>query len=234
MTPIDQLSAQLFVRPGSVVLDIGTLTGDHAAYYLRCGAAMVHGFEPLARNRDRIPVSLLRDPRFNLLPVALSDASGSRAFHVPAHNDGAGSLSREFYERIQRRYGGAHGEVHTVETRTLDELDLPRADFWKIDVEGSELAVLRGAEQTLRRQPPEVVELEIFSHDRKLYLATLRHLYSVFPHLWALGVTPARRLIHYVVTPESIQLPEFHQNLARAGTPHYYASTHDFEHWARR
>jgi FkbM family methyltransferase len=37
---------------------------------------------------------------------------------------------------------------------TLDSLNLPRCEFLKIDVEGMELNVLRGAEQTIRRLRP--------------------------------------------------------------------------------
>ncbi len=231
MTPLDQISARLFARPGSVVYDIGALHGDHAAEYLRRGAAGVYSFEPLAANRARMPAGLTDDPRFHLLPVALSDATGTAPLHVPAANQGAGSLRRDFFDRLQRHYGSDDGEVVTVETRRLDDIDLPRARFWKIDVEGAELAVLRGAEKTLRDMPPDAIEVELFSHDHRHYLDTLNFLDRLFPHLWALGVDEGRRLVHYAVTPEILASPTFHRDLARAGTPHYYASSRDFLHW---
>lgn len=231
MGPIDKLSARWFVRPGSVVYDIGTLHGAHAAHYLKRGAAAVYGFEPLARNRDRIPEALAGDPRFHLLPYALSDRSGPQDFHVPAHNDGAGSLSRSFLEHIRRGRDRQGEERHSVEARTLDELGLPPADFWKIDVEGAELAMLRGAERTLAESPPKVVEVEIFFHDPRIYADTVELLRQRFAHVWALGVTAEPRVIHYPVNARTTMLPDFHRDLARAGTPHYFASCRAFPDW---
>ena len=41
-------------------------------------------------------------------------------------------------------------------TRRLDALALPRVDFVKMDIEGSELAALRGGERTIRRDKPKL------------------------------------------------------------------------------
>src|SRR5262249_3119986 len=48
--------------------------------------------------------------------------------------------------------GGDRGEE--VPVITIDSLNLPRCDFLKIDVEGMELAVLRGARQTIEKCRP--------------------------------------------------------------------------------
>jgi FkbM family methyltransferase len=44
-----------------------------------------------------------------------------------------------------------------VEVRTLDSLNLPRVDFIKIDTEGCEPAVLRGATETIKRCRPSML-----------------------------------------------------------------------------
>jgi hypothetical protein len=55
--------------------------------------------------------------------------------------------------------------VIAVKTRTLDsfleELGQDRVDMIKVDVEGAELEVIRGARETLRKNPDVVLLLEL-------------------------------------------------------------------------
>lgn len=223
---LDKWGAWKFVKPGDVVLDIGTYHGKTAAMYLAEGG-LVHGFEPLARNRSKIPSEISSHPGFTLHPYALSDRSGQRDLFVPRRNDGASSLSRAFFEGIK---GDASdpGEVHVVDVRTLDDLDLPQAKFWKIDVEGSELEVLRGADRTLRHKPPEVLQVEIMWRlQHSMYWDTLNLMKTFFAHVWAIGAHENGKLVCHRVTNEAVRSQEFHRDLMRAGTPHYYASLRD-------
>ncbi len=233
MDTLDRFGAEWFVRPGDVVFDIGAFDGDTAAAYLERGAAAVYAFEPLARNRERMPRALVDDPRFLLLPYALAERDGRQDLIVPRRSDGAASLSRAFFDMTKRDAVDA-GEVHAVEVRRLDDLGLPRASFWKIDVEGAELGVLRGAERTLRQSPPEALQVEIFLLDEAVYLETLTRLQRSFRHVWAIGVKAAGELVHYAITTETISSPQFHVDLANGGTPHYYASSRSFPEWHAR
>jgi FkbM family methyltransferase len=85
--------------------------------------------------------------RAQLLPIALSDSSGSAALNLFA-NDGHASLSD----------GNPGQRQITVKMMTLDEAglayNLPPPDLIKIDVEGHELSVLRGGAQLLRSARP--------------------------------------------------------------------------------
>ncbi len=233
MDTLDRFGAEWFVRPGDVVFDIGAFDGDTAAAYLERGAATVFAFEPLARNRERMPGALTADPGFRLVPYALAERNGQQDLIVPRRSDGAASLSRAFFDMTKRDDVDA-GEIHTVETRRLDDLGLPRASFWKIDVEGAELGVLRGAERTLRESPPDAIQVEIFLLDEAVYLETLNRLQRSFPHVWAIGVKAAGELVHYDITTATISSPQFHVDLANGGTPHYYASSRRFPEWHAR
>ena len=91
-----------------------------------------------------------------MIETALSDRPGVTELFVPT--GGSGSEGRSTVEpRV------ASGERSKVEVKLtpLDDLDLHDVAFVKIDVEGHELPVLRGAKRTLTQQRPVVlIEIE--------------------------------------------------------------------------
>jgi FkbM family methyltransferase len=111
----------------------------------------------LARHLSRL---FPRDVR--VLSCALSDRVGHATLYLPSHQ------GRELDSRNSLEIGVNPGcELRTieVETQTLDSLDLRDVAMMKIDVEGHELEVLRGAGQLLRRERPVLlVEIEERHH----------------------------------------------------------------------
>src|SRR5205823_1478851 len=72
-------------------------------------------------------------------------------------------------------------KVHTVQVpmSRLDESDLGAIGFIKVDVEGHELAVMRGAAETLKRHHPALL-IEAASQHRPAALPTLASYLSEF------------------------------------------------------
>ena len=70
-----------------------------------------------------------------------------------------------------------------MEAITIDSLDLPGCDFLKIDVEGMELQVLQGAEETIRKYQP-VIYAEADREDKKdaLFAYLRSHGYRLYRH----------------------------------------------------
>ena len=133
------------VSPGATVYDIGAQAGFYSLAFSRLAhAGRVYAFEPLAENC----VNLLDHLRLNKVAnvivhqMAVSDQSGIVSFRI-ASNNAMGSLT---IERSDYR-------VYAV---TLDELIqgqiMPVPDLVKMDVEGSEAGVLRGAAQLVRER----------------------------------------------------------------------------------
>jgi FkbM family methyltransferase len=153
------------VRPGDAALDVGANRGfvTVALAALVGPSGQVVGFEPnpeLLANLRRTASGL---PRAHVLPYALSDVSGEAMLHVPAMSEVA-SLSADY---ARRDCGSAAPRACAV--RRIDDLvaagEVPRPDFVKVDVEGAELLVFRGARDTLDREdaPTLVYESNVFA-----------------------------------------------------------------------
>lgn len=131
------------LHPGDVAADVGACFGLYTYLFSKLvgPTGLVYAFEP-----DPIMFSLLRrNVEINhlenvvLCDCAISDKTGTADFYLST----AGASSLE----PQR---GLRSICH-VKTATIDSFRLPRLDWLKVDVEGTEHLVIRGAKETLQR-----------------------------------------------------------------------------------
>ncbi len=122
------------------VLDIGANIGTHSLAFART-AAHVWSFEPQQLTHYTLCANLLLNNIFNVTPLqlALGNSEGLIPMWVPdptVRNASAGISVGEGQSMVAMK--------------KLDSLGLPQIYFMKIDVEGYEYEVLRGAEATLK------------------------------------------------------------------------------------
>ena len=145
--------------PSSLYLDIGANVGVSSIYALSCGRNCWL-FEPNTALRPFVEKLFAANgyTTARLEDVALSEVAGEAEFFVSRSS---------FLSSFDQAHAAFEGEVVRVQVplRTLDSY-LPeltataREIVVKIDVEGHELAVLRGALETLKRyRPPVMIEL---------------------------------------------------------------------------
>lgn len=152
--------AKEFVLRDSVVWDIGANVGLFAfsAAYLSGSRGLVVAVEP-----DAWLVQLLRRSGHvqpascapvNIIPAAVAQAVDLRTFQIAARSRATNSLTG--YGSTQT---GGVAEEQIVVTVSLDWLSERYAlpDVLKIDVEGAELEVLKGAEALLDRKRPALL-----------------------------------------------------------------------------
>jgi FkbM family methyltransferase len=147
---------------GGVFLDVGA----HIGYFsLKAAkevgpAGRVVSFEPnpetAARLRRNVAANALTQVTVQEI-AATGEEQELEFFAAPTVNTGASSL----VEHNAEYSADAAPRNFRVRGRRIDnvvrELNLGRVDVMKIDVEGAELLVLRGAEETLRRHHPRIV-----------------------------------------------------------------------------
>ncbi len=146
-----------------VVFDVGANAGGYTRVVLdearlAGGVVEVHAFEPspvaAANLRQAIPLSA----PVRVVGVALSDWTGE----APLYAGGLGSSQASLVER--HTTAARKGVEVRVPVQRLDDYllqhSLPRVDLLKLDVEGLELAVLRGLGQRLQPGVVDVIQFE--------------------------------------------------------------------------
>lgn len=146
------------LREGGDFVDVGAHVGMYtvAAALALGGRGRVLAFEPNPAARAQLEANLLLNGCENVIvsPKAAADTVGETVLHVPATPDPS------FSSLEPGRF--AEGEPVAVETTTVDREVAAhglRPSFVKVDVEGGELGVLAGMEQTLEARPALLVEV---------------------------------------------------------------------------
>lgn len=153
-------------REINLVLDVGANLGQYGFDLRRGGyAGKIVSFEPLPETYGGLTGATASDPQWRCFPFALGDASGPSTFNVAGNTDSS-SLLRMLDRHKDAAPHSAVVRSVTVEVRKLDEVapELFGSEdrvMLKLDVQGFEDRVLRGAATTLERVDAIECELSI-------------------------------------------------------------------------
>jgi FkbM family methyltransferase len=154
------------IKPGMVVFDIGANVGFYSllAAQLTGKAGKVYAFEPLPRNAEYIHkhVALNKITTIAVFEVAVGDKNGE-AWFEPGVSIATGHLSETGTIRVRQV---------SLDTLMAEGL-LTRPDVMKIDVEGAEYDVVRGAQEIIQAYRPLIF---LDTHDRTAHTDTIGFL----------------------------------------------------------
>ncbi|WNK00311.1 FkbM family methyltransferase [Thalassospiraceae bacterium LMO-JJ14] len=208
------------VRPGDVVLDIGANVGLHTVFLSGLvGNGRVIAFEPVSEMADRLSANCAfnRADNVTLIRSALGEETGEATIQANLGDPGMeGTNSMIASVHVANRPD--RYEERTISVKRLDDIAAglgisDRINFVKIDTEGFEPMVIRGALETLRKTRPALL---VEAHSNRLkevglnfgwYTETFAdyHIYIIHP------VTPANPFLN--LQPLEGEPPEIAVNL---------------------
>lgn len=154
------------LQPGMTVFDVGANQGQFSLFAARhvTSTGKIHTFEPSSSAWSRLQTNLACNARLasriEANRTAVADRAGVAQLYQYAENSAWNSLHPHGrWSNLEQREAGAPAitpaVADLVPTITLDnycqQAAIPRIDFLKIDVEGFELSVMRGAAAALQQ-----------------------------------------------------------------------------------
>ena len=147
------------MSPGEVLYDVGANVGVYTVYAASRGIK-VHAFEPEAENYAMLCKNIaLNNLDADAYCVAVSDKNGLDRLHLSIREVGRSchSFGAAVGPTLQERKGPTQGAVGV----TIDSLDLPTPNHIKIDVDGLEWNVIKGAVKTIEKPELKTVQIEL-------------------------------------------------------------------------
>lgn len=140
------------IKPGDVIIDIGANYGFFTlSFAKRVGPnGKVYSFEPDPKNHKAFSININRNSFTNITSVnkGLGSTNGQMILEVPVAWNRGGN-------RINPNPEGEHSVVDIITLNDyVSSVDIKRVDLIKIDVEGFEFQILKGARNVLDKFHP--------------------------------------------------------------------------------
>lgn len=186
-----RLARTLRAIGASTVIDVGAHRGDFAIALRRNGfKGSLLSFEPDDRSFPELKARSERDPLWSAFKYACGSRDGEALLHL-SQNEVSTSLAPATELHVRSAPTSVQRGTQQVQVRRLDHwmaehgLTAFESTFVKIDVQGSELAVLEGLGSTLG----QLAGLQLEVSFRPLYTSGAHYL-EVLSHLDRLGYVP--------------------------------------------
>lgn len=159
-----------------VLMDVGANKGEWSLHALAGASAakkaiQLHAFEPSAATREILQHNLAAYPGVDVCALALSSTEGQADFFTNGVGSGTNSLSP-----------ASGTDTERVQLSTVDgfirQRGIESVGMMKVDTEGFDLEVLKGAESSLARGAIELVQFE-YNWRWLLNKASLREVFAL-------------------------------------------------------
>jgi len=167
------------VNKEDIVLDVGAHIGIHTIHLAKI-ARFVYAIEPEPSNLKLLIKNILVnnvEEKVSIIPCEISSIDGFVSFYVSSESTGA-------HHVLSNKDSTKHGTIlkiqaYTLDTLLFDILGIDHVDVIKIDVEGHELEVIKGAQKLFQRYPPRIIVVETKRNSKLLKVLINKYGYKL-------------------------------------------------------
>jgi FkbM family methyltransferase len=186
---------------GDIMLDLGACLGDTALAFAIAGGedGHIYSFDPLPNHKVLFAKNMLKNPTVASRITFVEKAASAKSGEIVSFSESAAGSRCDPTGLLK------------VGTISIDDFvnneKLPRVDFIKMDIEGSELSALRGSSDTLRRFCPKLA-ISIYHRPEDLYqiiefIGSVESRYQLFIEQYT---AHDEEVILYAYVPERIPI----------------------------
>ena len=151
-----------YLVPNKDVIDIGAYIGSHTVHLAKgLNAGVVYAFEPQKNIREKLKINIALNKVDNVRVLASALGSKYELSYMqkgPSGNKGGTHICSkkannpgEVCDKKQTDYS------KPIEIKTLDSYNFSNVGLMKIDAEGSELEIIKGAQKTINTSRPILI-----------------------------------------------------------------------------
>ena len=138
-----------------IFIDCGAFDGDTISTFLeRCpDYKQIIAFEPDTNNFEKLNEKYGNNTKIKLIFGGAYNKDGEVLFYEN------GSMSEKWQQassRIIDGFDNRQENISKIQVKAIDNLDLEKVSFIKMDIEGAEMNALKGAEKTIIRDKPKL------------------------------------------------------------------------------
>lgn len=149
---------------GQNLIDVGANNGDYSLLLASIFEnANIYSFEPMKEVFEQAKKAIVEHQNIRLFNYGLYSSVGSISLYnsLDDHND---QISTSYKDGLVDFYGVKEVKEFKIDINTLDnfcnENEIDTIDFMKIDVEGAEIEVLKGADELLTNHKINAIQFE--------------------------------------------------------------------------
>lgn len=173
---------ELIDKNDPVIFDVGANIGEWSGEVLkRFDRVKLFAFEPSAK-AYAVLAENIKDARIKIINMGMNDIAGDKPFYTISDSN---TVSDTVFGSLLKRQvpGMSFDHSGSIKLTTIDDFcsqnSIDKIDFLKIDVEGNELNVLKGAARMIADKTIKYIQFETGVADSRLLL---RDFYDILPN----------------------------------------------------
>jgi FkbM family methyltransferase len=173
---------------GVIALDCGANLGAHTIEWAQFmdGWGEVVAFEAQERIFYALAGNITLNNCFNARAMwaAVGSSAGEIGVPVPNYFSPSSFGSLELRKTEKTEFIGQeidYKNLQPTQMIAIDDMQLPRLDLIKIDIEGMEMEALSGAQETISRAKPQMIIERIKTNEAEINTFLAHHGYRTFP-----------------------------------------------------